>query len=147
MENTIKDINAKVGIPFESDHKAMEVEATVKLAKKETNKEEKPKRFFKPEEEQLEMYNGILSNKVDQVDWQTIEEPIKEWTRLINDAAYETLMEAPSKIKQPYISAKSWKLMEDREREINNENWDEARELNDKIKTSVKEDKIKYKLD
>jgi len=146
-KNTIKDVNAKIGVPFDSDHKALETEISVKLAKKEREKIEKPKRYFKPDDDQYEMYNGILSNKVDQADWQNMEEPIKEWTRLINEAAFETLMEVPPKVKQPYITAKSWKLMEEREIAIKEEKWEEVREINDKIKKSVKEDKTRYKLD
>jgi len=145
--NTITDINALTRSPFESDHKPLVMSCRTKLAKKEKPTMEKTKRYRKPNEEDCESYNSRLRELYKEHNWENQDTPIELFSNLIKQAAEDRLTEIPPNQKQPYISEKAWGLMEKRQKQLEENNWTEARETNNEIKKQVKQDKIDYKLE
>jgi len=83
LKNSIHDINAKIGEAFESDHKLVMADITIKLAKNHHQKHEKTERYRKPNNDQLREYNKSIQALAKQIDWDKELQPFNQWAKVI----------------------------------------------------------------
>ena len=99
-KNSIQNIETKDGTPFESDHKAILVTTKIKMAKKKKKQEEDtPKRYRKPNSEQLKEYNTEIRKVIAEYDKDAKEINFEEWANTLKEAAEATLVEIPKEQK------------------------------------------------
>ena len=75
------------------------------------------------------------------------EESTETCAEIILQCAKQHLKIIHPDIKQEYITAETWELIEERQIARNNNDWNKERELNKSIKKHAKEDKIKWRKD
>ena len=108
-KNSVKNVNAFVGTPFESDHKVLECNIEVKMAKKkERDNGNKLARYWKPEEEEREKYNEEVTVKLKEIETNGCADIPTEISNILQTAASNCLNKIPEEIKQDYITKEAW---------------------------------------
>ena len=145
------NVRAMPNISLNSDHALFVVDYGARLAKFEKKKVDKVPRYRTPSEEQKEAYNKEVKDKLISIaDWfmdlSSIDDYIANFTESIHKAAECTLGEISPEQRKSYISAETWKLIEERQQAREAEDPEKEKQLTAQIKQKANEDQRKHKI-
>ena len=143
-KNAITDIQTIHHTLLDSDHALQIATLRVKLAKKKCSHTNKRQRYRTPTDNELIAYNLLIQSQVQQ------RKHHGQWyghdqcaflAEILQTAAKQTLTKIPINQKKDYISAHTWKLIEDKAQAIEQENYDLSKQLSKIIKQEARKDK------
>ena len=111
----------------------------------------KPKRYYKPDEEQSRAYNDFVAIRIREEGLGgggpgLHGNPLEKLGGILKEAAAATLEEIPRELKKDDISKDTWGMMVERGKAQHRGETDKAEELKKKIKIEVRKDKLREKL-
>ena len=123
-KNAITEIINIQDTLLDSDHSLQNATPKVKLAKHNRTKKESRPRYRKPSEQEIDLYNQAVLQYLGTM---ARSDPCIDFTQSLQLAAKHTLTKIPTTQKKDYISADTWKLIEEKRRQSRQETTLEAK--------------------
>ena len=137
-KNTITDITNIQDTLLDSDHSLQIATLKVKLAKQKKRKNLLRPRYRKPTEEEMGLYNQAVSQYLGTM---ASSDPCTDFAQSLQLAAKHNLTKIPVTQKKDYISADTWKLIEEKEAAITAGDYARSQTLSPIIKKMARKDR------